>query len=106
MEQVTARRQRHEINPHTQNSKQNKMIEKLAYTVARGRRAGIVLSPHRYADGCFLAHKTNSRNDPEGQRVRSESELIDLARIGYHVRMSNMRAGHPPSTVKPDIVQC
>lgn len=50
----------------------------------------------------FLAHKTNSRNDPEGRRVRSEAELWELIQQGYHVRMSNMTAGHPPSTVKPD----
>lgn len=76
---------------------------KITYTVKRGKNVGLVLTPHRYEDGMFLAHKTNSRNDPEGRRVRSEAELRDLVQQGYHVRMSNMPAGHPPSTVKPDL---
>lgn len=75
----------------------------LNYTVKRGRRAGVVLTPHRFEDGCFRAHRTNSRNDPEGRRVRTMEELMDLVRLGYHVRMSNVSAGHPPSTVKPVI---
>lgn len=78
-------------------------MQKLTYTVRRGRRAGTQLTPHRYEDGQFLAHKTNSRNDPEGKRVQTIEELIELVRFGYHVRMSNMAAGHPPSTVKPII---
>lgn len=77
------------------------MTEKLHYMIARGKRAGTVLTPHRFEGGYFQAHKTNSRNDPEGQRVKSESELV---RLGYHVRMSNVVASHPPSTVKPEIV--
>ena len=79
------------------------MTEKLHYVVARGKKIGINLSPHRYKDGYFHAYKTNSRNDPEGKRVNTEQELIELARLGYHVRMSNMKAGHSPSTVKPEI---
>jgi hypothetical protein len=78
-------------------------MDKLEYTVTRGKRAGITLTPHRFEDGYFRAHKTNSRNDPEGTRVRTEQELVELARQGYHVRMSNPDAGHAPSTVKPDI---
>ena len=76
---------------------------KITYTVTRGKNAGIVLTPHRYADGMFLAHKTNSRNDPDGRRVRTEEELFGLIRVGYHVRMSNMAKGHAPSTVRPDV---
>ena len=75
---------------------------KIAYTVKRGKNVGIVLTPHRYEDGMFLAYKTNSRNDPDGRRVRTEAELVELITRGYHVRMSNMGAGHPPSTVRPD----
>ena len=81
------------------------MKEKLHYLVARGKSSGTVLTPHRYKDGCFQAHRTNSRNDPEGKRVRTEAELIELVRLGYHVRMSNLEAGHSPSTVKPEIVR-
>lgn len=80
------------------------MKEKLHYTVAAGKRAGTALVPHRYEDGYYRAHKTNSRNDPEGKRVKTEAELVELVRLGYHVRMSNLAAGHSPSTVKPEIV--
>ncbi len=81
-----------------------KVAEKLHYVVSRGLKAGTVLFPHRYHDGFFQAHKTNSRNDPVGKRVKSEVELIQLVRLGYHVRMSNSGAGHSPSTVKPEII--
>jgi hypothetical protein len=84
--------------------KEKKVVEKLRYVVARGIKAGTVLSPHQYEDGYFQAHKTNSRNDPVGKRVVSEVELIELVRLGYHVRMSNTGVGHPPSTVKPKII--
>jgi len=76
---------------------------KIAYTVKRGKNIGLVLTPHRYEDGRFLAHKTNSRNDPEGRRVDTEAELVELITCGYHIRMSNMAAGHPASTVRPDV---
>ena len=75
---------------------------KITYTVKRGKNVGVVLTPHRYEDGMFLAHKTNSRNDPEGSRVWTEVELVELITRGHHVRMSNMAAGHAPSTVRPD----
>lgn len=75
---------------------------KITYTVKRGKNAGIVLTPHRFEDGMYRAHKTNSRNDPEGCRVRTEVELVDLIAKGYHVRMSNVAASHAPSTVRPD----
>lgn len=78
--------------------------ERLYYVVKSGRRAGTELTPHLFEDGYFRAHKTNSRNDPDGKRVRTEAELVPLVRSGYHVRMSNVERGHAPSTVKPEIV--
>lgn len=79
-------------------------MSKLTYTIQRGQLAGVQLTPHRFQDGYFHAHKTNTRSDPEGVHVRSEAELVDLARLGYHVRMSNVAAGHKPSTVKPTLL--
>ena len=78
----------------------------LEYTVKRGKNAGISLTPHWFAEdgGHFRAHMNNSRNDPEGKRVKTELELIELVRLGYHVRMSNIGAGHAPSTVRPTLV--
>jgi len=81
------------------------VAEKLHYVVSRGIKEGTALSPHRYGDGYFQAHKTNSRNDPIGKRVQTVPELIQLVRLGYNVRMSNIDAGHSPSTVKPEIIQ-
>ncbi len=80
-------------------------MSKLSYTVKRGKNIGIDLSPHWFTEGGghFRAHKTNSRTDPKGRRVKTEGELIELVRLGYHVRMSNTRLGHAPSTVKPTI---
>jgi len=78
------------------------MSEKLIYKVARGKDVGLILRPHKYEDGFFRAYKTNSRNDPEGRKVTTELELIDLVREGYHVRMSS--PGRGPSTVKPEVV--
>jgi len=80
------------------------MKARLRYVVTRGKNRGTVLTPHWYEEAYFLAHKTNSRNDPEGKRVKSEGELVDLVRSGYHVRMSNPEKGHAPSTVKPEII--
>ena len=80
-------------------------MSQLIYIVKLGNNTGAQLRPHWFTDagGYFQAHKTNSRNDPEGRRVRTESDLIELVRLGYHVRMSNMAIGHSPSTVKPTI---
>lgn len=80
-------------------------MSQVIYIVKRGKNAGAQLRPHWYLDagGGFQAHKTNSRNDPDGRRVRIESDLIELVRQGYYVRMSNMAIGHSPSTVKPTI---
>lgn len=80
-------------------------MSQLIHIVKRGKNIGALLRPHWFTDagGYFLAHKTNSRNDPEGRRVRTESDLIELVRLGYHARMSNMAIGHHSSTVKPTI---
>jgi hypothetical protein len=81
------------------------MTEKLQYVVSRGKNKGIFLSPHRYEDSFFRAHKTHSRKDQSGKQVKTEEELIALVRLGFYVRMSNRDVGHPPSTVKPEIVK-
>lgn len=80
-------------------------VSQLIYIVKRGKNTGAQLRPHWFNEGggYFQAFKTNSRNDPEGRRVRTERDLIELVRSGYHVRMSNMAVGHSPSTVKPTI---
>lgn len=66
-------------------------MQKLTYVVARRRRTGTVLSPHRCEDGSYRAHRTNSRNDPAGKRVKTMEELVELVRMGYHVCMRTLR---------------
>lgn len=80
-------------------------MNRLIYLVKSGKNAGALLRPHWFtkSGGYFQAHKTNSRNDPEGRCVGTEAELIELVRMGYHVRMSNLAIGHVSSTVKPTI---
>ncbi len=80
-------------------------MRKLSYVIKRGKNIGEILRPHWFIEdgGHFRAHKTNSRNDPEGRRVKTEKELIELVRQGYRVRMSNSVIGHAPSTVAPTI---
>ncbi len=80
-------------------------MSKLVYVIKRGKNTGQILRPHWFTEdgGHFRAHKTDSRNDPEGRRVTTEMELIDLVRLGYRVRMSNPLIGHAPSTVMPTI---
>jgi len=82
-------------------------MTKLTYTVKRGKNTGITLAPHWYSErgGHFRAHKSNSRNDHDGRKVKTERELIDLVRSGYHVRMSNSTMKHAPSTVKPTLTR-
>ena len=77
----------------------------LTYIVTRGKNSGIALTPHWFLEngGHFRAHKTNSVRDPEGKRVTTMRELIELVRLGHHVRMSNPAMGHAPSTVKPTV---
>lgn len=80
-------------------------MSKLTYTVKRGKNSGVTLTPHWFTEegGYFRAHKNNSRTDSEGRRAKTESDLIELVRLGYHVRLSNIGMLHAPSTVKPTI---
>ena len=64
----------------------------------------MVATPQWYEEGYFQAYRTNSRNDPVGKRVKTEADLVGLVRSGYHVRVSNPKKRHTPSTVKPEIV--
>lgn len=80
-------------------------MSKLTHIVTRGKNVGISLTPHWYTEdgGHFRAHKISSRIDPEGKRVKTVAELVELVQLGYNVRMSNPSQAHPPSTVKPTI---
>jgi hypothetical protein len=73
-------------------------MSRLNYSVKRGKNTGISLTPHWFVEdgGHFRAHRTNSRSDPDGKRVKTERELIELVRLGYNIRMSNPEMGHAP----------
>lgn len=74
---------------------------KLTAIVKRGVAAGTVLTPHRHADGYFVASMTRFKKDYVP--VRTEHELLDHVRRGYSIRMSNPRVTNhrAPSLICP-----
>ncbi|AVY93518.1 MULTISPECIES: hypothetical protein [Microvirgula] len=69
------------------------MSEKLRHIVRRGKAIGTVLTPHRFRDGLLAASPTHLERD--FVRVRSERELVELARQGLKILMSNPKVpGH------------
>jgi hypothetical protein len=75
----------------------------LQYRVSRGTAIGTCLYPHLHEDGFYVASRT--RFEKDYIRVRTLPELVQLARQGYKIRMSNRT--HPnhraPSLVIPKI---
>lgn len=70
----------------TINSNKNKAI-KIEYSVKRGKKAGAVLTPHRYANGKYVVSKT--RFKPDYVYVDCYSEILTYLQKGYKVRMSD-----------------
>lgn len=66
--------------------------EQLSYTVERGKEQGVILTPHLYEDGSYVASLTRYKKDHI--RVRTHSELYLLAKQGYAIRMSNPCSAH------------
>jgi hypothetical protein len=78
-------------------------MQKLTYTVTRGKAAGTVLTPHLHSDGSFVVSKT--RFEKDYTRVNQESDLPAWVTQGYSVRMSNPSAGCPPSLIAPKSIR-
>jgi hypothetical protein len=72
----------------------------IQHIVRRGRHAGRLLQPHRYADGCFVVSRTRFAVDQV--RVADPAELPSWVARGYGVRMSDPSAGRRqgPSLIK------
>jgi hypothetical protein len=49
-------------------------------------RAGKVVTPHRYSDGCYVV--STSKNQVDQVRVRSDEDLIAYLQRGLQLRMS------------------
>lgn len=71
------------------------MTQTLHATVQRGKEFGLLLTPHRYADGCYVA--SHERFERAYRRVTQLSELIALYRQGYKIRMSAPASRHHKS---------
>lgn len=70
----------------TIDSSKNQVI-KIEYSVKRGKKAGAILTPHRYANGKYVVSKT--RFKPDYVYVDCYSEILTYLQKGYKVRMSD-----------------
>jgi hypothetical protein len=74
----------------------------LFFVVARGKNAGIRLTPHRFKDGMY--HVLRRKGDTPIP-VKNEDDVEDYLDRGYLLRMSNRREHHPPSGIASDSIQ-
>ena len=63
----------------------------ITYVVQKGKEAGVMLVPHRYRNGTYLASKC--KRGPHF-RVGSTEELITHMVNGHYIRMSNPETRH------------
>jgi hypothetical protein len=63
----------------------------ITYVVQKGKEAGVMLVPHRYRNGTYLASKC--KQGPHF-RVDSTEELITHMVNGHYIRMSNPETRH------------
>ena len=73
---------------------------KLHAFVARGAKAGTILSPHLHADGHYVVSMT--RFEKDYVRIDDAEKLLSWLERGYRLRMSNKAGGVPtPSLIEP-----
>lgn len=77
----------------------------LKAVVKRGKEFGVVLLPHQYADGSYVA--SQSRYERDYIRVTTIDELIELWKQGYKVRMSapNSEYHRSPSLIAAGAIE-
>lgn len=63
----------------------------IIYVVQKGKEAGVMLVPHRYRDGKYLASKC--KQGPHF-RVGSTEELLSYMVRGHAIHMSNPETRH------------
>lgn len=66
------------------------VMSKLTHTIHSGKKTDATVMPHWFLEdgGHLRAHKTKSRNGPEGKRVKLEAKLIELVQLGDLLRIS------------------
>ena len=76
----------------------------ITYLVQKGKEAGVLLVPHRYRDGKFLASKC--KQGPHF-RVDSTEELLTYMVSGHSIRMSNPETRHhrAPRLIRPQSIR-
>ena len=71
--------------------------------VKRGKKAGELLVPHLYKDGCYVVSMTRFEEDQI--RVGTIEEVIIYIRKGYKLRMSNPLHPAGPSLISPGSIE-
>jgi hypothetical protein len=76
----------------------------ITYVVQKGKEAGVLLVPHRYRDGKFLASK---RKQGPHFRVGSTEELLTHMVSGHYIGMSNPETRHHrvPRLIRPQSIR-
>jgi hypothetical protein len=76
----------------------------IIYVVQKGKEAGVMLVPHRYRDGTYLASKC--KQGPH-LRVESTEELLTHMVSGYSIHMSNPETRHhrAPRLIRPQSIR-
>ncbi len=76
---------------------------KLFTRVKRGQKAGTLLTPHRYKDGCYVVSMTRFEEDQI--RVGTIEEVISFIQKGYKLRMSDPIHPVGPSLISPGSIE-
>lgn len=73
-------------------------MKRITAIVSRGNHTGIVLTPHKYAEGHFIVGKGGNTIDCT-KKVSNADELESWVQRGYSIRMS--APGVAPSLYSP-----
>jgi hypothetical protein len=76
----------------------------ITYVVQKGKEAGVLLVPHRFRDGSFLASKC--KQGPHF-RVHSTEELVTHMVSGHSIHMSNpeTRTHRTPRLIRAESIR-
>ena len=76
----------------------------ITYIVQKGKEAGVLLVPHRFRDGSFLA---SERRQGPHFRVHTTEELVSHMVSGHSIHMSNpeSRSHRAPRLIRPESIR-
>ena len=76
----------------------------ITYIVQKGKEAGVLLAPHRFRDGSFLA---SERRQGPHFRVHTTEELVTHMVSGHSIHMSNheSRSHRAPRLIRPESIR-